>query len=266
MILFIIELLRASSFIAACAMYKLGIEEEQMIAIKGAITGSSITNEMDLIPKSLFLFILVPDFLFVIAFLVLFWQLMSLFNQGHANLFKVICSGKLKYFVLVLIIVISTLQSTMLLLYLASTVSAKAFSIECTVLNFIAATFVWIAMLVFALIFSGSPYRSQAYKIKTRKMTFAIVLWCITRYFRGITGAFEQTCYSFVLRGLTPGNNNDMLAPPILCILIFVLEEVIPMLVVLDWSFMEIFVLSGDSGNKGITAASLMDAMRSYED
>jgi hypothetical protein len=32
-------------------------------------------------------------------------------------------------------------------------------------------------------------------------------------------------------------------------ILIFVIEEVIPMLIVLDWSFMEIFVIHADVSN-----------------
>lgn len=39
---------------------------------------------------------------------------------------------------------------------------------------------------------------------------------------------------------------NDSLALPALCILTFVIEEVIPMLIVLDWSFMEIFVIKAD--------------------
>ena len=87
----------------------------------------------------------------------------------------------------------------MLSLYIFSAVSAKAFSIECTVLNFLAATFVWVVLLIYAIKFSGSPFRSPAYKIKMRKLTLAIVVWCITRYFRGISGAFETRCYKFVL-------------------------------------------------------------------
>ena len=39
---------------------------------------------------------------------------------------------------------------------------------------------------------------------------------------------------------------NDSLAIPIMLLLIFVIEEVIPMLFVLDWSFMEIFVLHAE--------------------
>lgn len=42
---------------------------------------------------------------------------------------------------------------------------------------------------------------------------------------------------------------NDSLAVPIMVILIFVMEEVVPMMVVLDWSFMEIFVIHADVNN-----------------
>lgn len=42
---------------------------------------------------------------------------------------------------------------------------------------------------------------------------------------------------------------NDSLAVPIMVILIFVIEEVVPMMVVLDWSFMEIFVIHADVNN-----------------
>jgi hypothetical protein len=42
---------------------------------------------------------------------------------------------------------------------------------------------------------------------------------------------------------------NDSIAVPVMVILIFVIEEVIPMMIVLDWSFMEIFVLHADVNN-----------------
>ena len=87
----------------------------------------------------------------------------------------------------------------MLGLYLGDMASGIAFSIDCSILNFLVATLVWIILLVYALKFSGSPYRSQAYKFKMKKITTAIVVWCITRYFRGISGAFENKCYSIVL-------------------------------------------------------------------
>ncbi len=57
---------------------------------------------------------------------------------------------------------------------------------------------------------------------------------------------------------------NHSLAPPVLCILIFVIEEIIPMLIVLDWSFMEIFVISGElTPNRRVIGG--YDILKSYE-
>ena len=76
-------------------------------------------------------------------------------------------------------------------LYLGSIVSATAFSIECTVLNFLVSTTVLVIMIVTFIMYSGTPYRSLAYKIKMHKLTIATLIWCASRYFRGISGAFE---------------------------------------------------------------------------
>ena len=45
-------------------------------------------------------------------------------------------------------------------LYLGSQVSALAFSIECTVLNFLVAIGVMTIMIAFMLLYSGSPFKS----------------------------------------------------------------------------------------------------------
>lgn len=44
-----------------------------MDAIASAITGSTLNLQIELIPKSLFLLMIAPDFLVLIAYLVLFW-------------------------------------------------------------------------------------------------------------------------------------------------------------------------------------------------
>jgi hypothetical protein len=51
-----------------------------MIAIRAALTGSANTpveiaeeGGINLVPKPLFLFMILPDFLVIIAFLIIFW-------------------------------------------------------------------------------------------------------------------------------------------------------------------------------------------------
>jgi hypothetical protein len=61
-------------------------------------------------------------------------------------------------------------------------------------------------------------------------------------------------------------SKNDVIAIPIICILFFLLEEIIPMMIVLDWSFMEIFVISGEGiFLKNYSLTGIYDVMRSYE-
>lgn len=73
-VLFVTGLARAASFITGCLWYRNGIADEQvMAALRGAITGSQRTEEIELFPKKLFLFMIIPDFLVITAFLLLFW-------------------------------------------------------------------------------------------------------------------------------------------------------------------------------------------------
>jgi hypothetical protein len=66
--------MRAIGFIMACMMYRVGIEDEsEMVAMRGAITGSTYIEEIELFPKKLFLFMIIPEFMVIAAFLMLFW-------------------------------------------------------------------------------------------------------------------------------------------------------------------------------------------------
>jgi F0F1-type ATP synthase membrane subunit c/vacuolar-type H+-ATPase subunit K len=55
-------------------MYKMGIADETlMAALRAAMTGSTKTEEIELFPKKLFLFMIIPEFMVITAFLILFW-------------------------------------------------------------------------------------------------------------------------------------------------------------------------------------------------
>jgi hypothetical protein len=74
-----------------------------------AMTGSTVNMKIEFIPKPLFLFMIMPDFLVLTAYLVLYWQLLSVLNQAHANLFKLVFQGRGKYLVLTAVIVLTVL-------------------------------------------------------------------------------------------------------------------------------------------------------------
>ena len=49
---------------------------------------------VDSSPQGLVLLILTPEFLVIFAYVLLIWQLLSQYYDGHANIFKSILSGK----------------------------------------------------------------------------------------------------------------------------------------------------------------------------
>ena len=178
-------------------MYRGGVADDEQIM--AALRGTLTSEEIEYFPKKLFLFMIIPEFMVITAFLILFWQLLALFKLGHANLFRVVCVGRGRQLFFSTVAVLAALQLLMIGLYLGGQASAMGFSIECTVLNFLVATSVWVIMLVCAIMYSGSPYRSQAYKVKMKKLQIANIVWTVSRYFRGISGAFEQWILRFVL-------------------------------------------------------------------
>jgi hypothetical protein len=61
-------------------------------------------------------------------------------------------------------------------------------------------------------------------------------------------------------------NKNDSLVGPMMIIILFVLIEVIPILIVLDWSFMEIFVIRSDSVSTfHVSGSDLQSSLRSQD-
>jgi hypothetical protein len=88
----------------------MGIADEPiMAAMRGTFTGSTSTEEIELFPKNLFLFMIIPEFMVITAFLLLFWQLLALYNLGHVNLFDLICVGRGKHLFSTTILILGSL-------------------------------------------------------------------------------------------------------------------------------------------------------------
>jgi len=119
-------------------------------------------------PKSLVLLIIAPDFLVIFAYVLLFWQLLSIYYDGHANLFKSVFTGSGKYFISIIGCIIFLTQASMIFLYWNSRIEASVFTIELIVINFLAPALVLIIMLLIAFKFSGSPLRSAVYSQKLK--------------------------------------------------------------------------------------------------
>lgn len=158
---------------------------------------------IDSSPKSLVLLILAPDFLVIFAYLLLFWQLLSLYYDGHANLFKSVLSGKGKYFITIIGLLMLITQVVVVVLYLNSQVLASVFTKELIALNFAIPILVFLIMLSIAFKFSGSPLRAAIYSQKLKLLQIAIVVWSLSRIIRAVGGLFESKLFYGMILGLT---------------------------------------------------------------
>lgn len=70
----------------------------------------------------------------------------------------------------------------------------------------------------------------------------SLSLWILCRYLRGVWGVLEKYFYANLMKDLVSGKNESIIAP-MLTILLFLVTEIIPIMFVLDWSFMEIFTM-----------------------
>ena len=197
---------------------------------------------IDASPKSLVLLIITPDFLVVFAYVILFWQLLSIYYDGHANLFKSVLTGKGKYLITFLGLILLITQVTLILLYLNSSIQAKSLVIELIVLNFLAPSVVLIITISMAFKFSGNPVRSPIYSQKLKLLQIAVLVWSIARILRATGGLFESKLFYGMILGLSNQGYNTFYIPMML-ILIFLIIEIGPFLFVLDWHFMEIFIM-----------------------
>jgi len=192
--------------------------------------------------RILVIFLVSPEYLVIFAYFILFWQLLSLYFDGHANLFHSVLSGKGKYFITAIGVILFVSQAILIVLYLQELFEAKVITIQLIVFNFAAPFFVAIIMLQVANKFSGSPLRAAVYSQKLRNLQIALLVWSLARIVRAVGGIYESTLFYGMVLGLEDRNHNTYLIPMML-IVMFLLIEIAPFLFVLDPSFMETFLL-----------------------
>ena len=73
-------------------------------------------------------------------------------------------------------------------------------------------------------------------------LKIAIAVWSVARVLRAVGGIFEDRLFYGMILNLTDTKHNDFTYPMML-IVVFLIFEIIPFMLVLDWHFMEIFVL-----------------------
>jgi len=203
---------------------------------------------------ALFLLISTPDSLFMVTYFMLFWQLLSVFYFAHLTSHRT--SGFLAGISrkpteslgsLVFLFLILAWLLTQIALYLAlTTTQGSAVSVnqiwdEIAAANLTLPSIVLITMLSLQLVYSGHPLRDVSWKRKLRKMIVCTIIWSLGRYFDGLMSVTYVDITNTINDMSAKGG--DVVSALLLIIYLIVCEGIC-LFLVLDYSFMEIFMIS----------------------
>jgi hypothetical protein len=87
------------------------------------------------------------------------------------------------------------------------------------------------------VMFSGSPVRSRIFLEKLRTMKIGCAVWSVARVLRGVAGLYESPLFYGILIGFNNVDYSNFFIPTML-IIVYVIIEICPFLLILDWSFM----------------------------
>lgn len=121
-------------------------------------------------PHLMVLLFLIPEYCVVFAYLILSWQLLSLYFDGHARIFQSMWVGCGIYFIAGCGLLFLLSLTTIVILYLNNLVKAEVFTIQLISLNWLLPTCMFIIIIYFAFKFSGSPIKSLEYSYKIRQV------------------------------------------------------------------------------------------------
>lgn len=216
-----------------------------------------------------YFFFSIPDSLFIVSFLLIFWQMITVYYYSHyehslsssliAALSKRAHQSKpSQMFVFLLIIWIGT-QTCLYLALGLGRITMKSITNEVGIMNVILPTFAIASIVYLQRRYSGSPVRSREWKQRLHRMTGTTLLWSFCRYFRGVTEILDvYTSLDF------NGNLTDMISTIIL-VTCLIISEVICVFLILDYGFIRIFMLTEEEARiskiEDISALSLVTRM-----
>lgn len=195
-----------------------------------------------------YFFFSIPDSLFIVSFLLIFWQMITVYYYSHyehslsssliAALSKRAHQSKpSQMFVFLMIIWIGT-QSCLYLALGLGRITMRSITNEVGIMNVLLPTIAIATIVYLQRRYSGSPVKSREWKQRLHRMTGTTLLWSFCRYFRGVTEILEVYSNSQV-----DGNFTDMVMTIIL-VTCLIVSEVICVFLILDFGFIRIFMLT----------------------
>lgn len=200
-----------------------------------------------------FLLISIPDSIYIVTYVLLFWQFLSIFYHSFinitatflANVSKRPRQSKISMMMLLIIIIWIGLQFVLYLSTVLNTIKNKDIFKETAIISIALGVFVLATMTFLNIKYSGVPSSSDNWNKKRRRVGWTILLWSVTRI---IKGSLELV---MVYQTLDEGNDeivlDDYEPNGYIFIITCIIGEIICIFVVLDYAFIMIFELDNSS-------------------
>jgi hypothetical protein len=104
-----------------------------------------------------------PEFVVLFVYFVLFWQLMSLYYDGHVKFFKSQFNGYGKQIIIIFAVLMGLLMVIVTSIYLIAKRDSNLLTTTLYLMNLIAPSVILGVMFITAFKFSGAPIRSASY-------------------------------------------------------------------------------------------------------
>lgn len=204
----------------------------------------------DLSTDVMFILIMSPDSLFLISYILLIWQLTSVFYFAHIEdqmkktfISKISRKSKKNIAGIALIVGILTFggcQAALFLFAVSTLISTEQVSFQLDILNILIPGICASIMISLSVKYSGIPLKSEVWKQKFNHIFKVSIYWTVTRILRGV----GTLVGSFFGRGLTINLEDDRetTLDYILLIIILIVSEILCIFSVQDYGFMDLFI------------------------
>lgn len=220
-------------------------------------------QQSDLSADIMFILIMTPDSLFLLSYVILIWQLGSLFFFAHIEdqmkktfLSKISRKSKKNCVGILLIIGIVTFGITQGILYLIALfngIRSSQVSFEVDILNILIPSVCACIMISLSVKYSGVPLKSVIWGQRLGHIFKVSTYWTVTRLFRGLASLIG----SFFGKGITVNLEDDRETTEdyLMLIIILIISEILCVFSVQDYGFMGIFIFSEEEADSSVQSA-----------
>ena len=203
------------------------------------------------------LLLYIPTTIFTLSFLLLVWQMLTVFIQAHirnSGSFTLSFLGQMTtspkhskvtgYIVFFLTIWIG-MQTVLYFAFAADKLSSRTLVREVIISGLIVGVSILVLIIVLEFKFSSVPIRNETWRKRTRKIKFIALYWTITKIVRELTILIADSITFQVGEEISSGAQNNINT---LCIyfVLSLITEIFPVFLVQDYEFIEIFMFSDE--------------------